>query len=240
MILLTLAISVVLSFIFFVYIENKPLSNILTVIAILGAVASTFFIVRNDRDHFGMEKATTTTSQQLYSVGKSKQMQMLLYQPIGTANKKQVYIYQTSANAKKKSHTQAKDTTHNKVIRTNATTHMVTKTTRWQYKNNASKLWFGIADEGHKLVKRQNTLYVNKNWLVLSTTQAKALQKKMANKTYQAQLKAQGKAFVTKQVMTAMKKNPTMSKVAQAKIAKQAQAEFQAQALKKVIDDIQK
>lgn len=235
MILATLVISVVLGFVFFIYIENKTWSNILTAIAIIGAVLSTFYIIKNDHDHYGMKQATEQTAQPIYSVGKSKQMQMVLYQPIGTVDKKKVYIYQKSADAKKKSHTRAKDDTTNKVVRINGESKMVTQTTHWKYKNKAAKLWFGIADEGNKLVKQHNTLYINKDWLVLSTTQAKALQKKMADKAYQAQLKAAGKAFVTKQVMAAMQKNPRMSAADRAKLVKQATAEFQAQAVKKLI-----
>ncbi|KRL23151.1 DUF4811 domain-containing protein [Lentilactobacillus kisonensis] len=235
MILVTLTISIVLSFIFFIYIENKTWSNVLTGIAIICAVLSTFYIVKNDHDHYGMKQVTETTAQPIYSVGKSKQMQMVLYQPIGSANKKQVYIYQKSADTKKKSHTRAKDDTSNKVVRINGESKMITKTTRWKYKNKTAKLWFGIADEGNKLVKQHNTLYINKDWLVLSTTQAKALQKKMADKAYQAKLKTAGKAFVEKQVMAAMQKNPTMSAADRGKLVKQAIAEFQAQAVKKLI-----
>jgi hypothetical protein len=238
MILAALSISVVLGFVFFVYIENKTWSNLLTAIAIIGAVLSTFYIVKNDHDHYGMKQVTQTTSRRIYSVGQSKQMQMILYQPVGSANKKQVYIYQKSADTKKKSHTRAKDDTSNKVVRTSGQSRLVTKTTRWQYKDNTAKLWFGIADEGHHLIKQKNTFYINQNWLVLSTTQAKALQKKMADKTYQAKLKAAGKAFVERQVMAAMKNDPTMTANQRAKIAKQAQAQFQAQAIKQLISQL--
>ncbi|EHO52070.1 DUF4811 domain-containing protein [Lentilactobacillus kisonensis] len=78
MILVTLTISIVLSFIFFIYIENKTWSNVLTGIAIICAVLSTFYIVKNDHDHYGMKQVTETTAQPIYSVGKSKQMQMVL------------------------------------------------------------------------------------------------------------------------------------------------------------------
>ncbi|EHL95271.1 hypothetical protein HMPREF9103_03069 [Lentilactobacillus parafarraginis F0439] len=239
MIIATLIICAVLSFVFFIYIQNKPISYILTALSVIGIGVSTFYIVRNDRDHYGMEKVTTSTYQPIYSVSPSKQMKMLLYQPIGTANKHQVYIYQKSENAKKKSHTDAENTT-NKVVRVNTTPRIKTTEVRWHYKNNAAKLWFGIAGENHKLVKRENTIYVNKDWLVLSTTQAKALQKQMSSKAYKAKLQAQAKAFVTKQMMAAMKKNPKMNKAQQAKIQKQAAAEFQAQAVQQLIQSVQK
>lgn len=238
MIVITLAVSVVLSFIFFIYISNKPTSYILTALSLLLAVGSMVFIIKNDHDHYGMKQVTTETSQKIYPIG-SKQMQMILYQPIGTADKHQVYIYQKSVNAKTKSHTQTTDTT-NKVVMTNGTTHMVTQTTRWEYKSDSAKLWFGISGEGHSFIKRHNILYVNKSVQVLSTQQAKTLKKMMASKSYQAKLKAQGKAFVTKQVMAAMKKNPTMSAADRAKLVKQATAEFQAQAIKTMLAQIKK
>lgn len=239
MILVVLGICAILSFICFIYIQNKPLSWGLTILAIIGMVISTVFIIKNDKDHYGMKQVTKASYQPLYSASPSKQMKLLLYQPIGTANKHQVYIYQTSENAKKKSHTTVNHTT-NQVITESGTPRIETQTTRWRYRSGASKFWFGIAGEDGQLVKRHNKIYVNKDWLVLSTDQAKALQKKLKSKSYQAQLKAQGKAFVTKQVMAAMKKNPKMSKAQQAKLQKQATAEFQAQAMQKLIRSIKK
>ncbi len=239
MILLTLIVSVVLGFIFFIYIQNKPVSYLLTVLSLIVAVGSTWFIIKNDTDHYGMEKQVKTTYQPIYSVSPSKQMKLLLYQPIGTANKKQVYIYKTSENAKKTSHTAAEHTT-NKVVTSKESPRIETKTTRWEYTSNTSKLWFGIADEGNKLVKRENKILINKDWVVLTVKQSKALQKKMKDKAYQAQLKTQGKAFVAKQVMAAMKKNPKMSKAQQAQLVKQATAQFQAQAIQKLINSIKK
>lgn len=236
MIIVTLTLGVVLSFIFFIYISNKPASCSLTILSLLMAIVSMVFIIRNDHDHYGMHEVTKTTTQDIYPIG-NQQVKMFLYQPIGTANKHQVYIYQKSENTRKKSHTQTIDTT-NQVVTTNGANRMVTQTTRWEYKSDTAKLWFGIAGESHKFVKRHNILYVNKSVQVLSTQQAKALKKIMANKSYQAKLKAQGKAFVTRQVTAAMKKNPTMSAADRAKLVKQAEAEFQAQAIKNVLTQI--
>ncbi|MEE8823264.1 hypothetical protein LASUN_08750 [Lentilactobacillus sunkii] len=238
MIVLTLVIGVVLSFVFFIYISSKPASYTLTALSLLLAIVSLVFIIKNDHDHYGMKQVTKTTTEQIYPIG-NKQMQMILYQPIGTANKHQVYVYQKSQDSKKKSHTQTTDTT-NKVVKVSGTTHMVTNTTRWEFTSDATKLWFGISGENHKFIKRQNILYVNKSVQVLSVQQAKALKKMMASKSYQAKLKTQAKAFITKQVMTAMKKNPTMSAADRAKVMKQAQADFQAQAVKNALTQIKK
>ncbi|QOJ84322.1 DUF4811 domain-containing protein [Lentilactobacillus parabuchneri] len=238
MIVVTLILGVLFAFIFLIYINNKPTAYILTALSLLVAITSMVFIIKNDRDHYGMHQVTTSVSQKIYPVG-SKQMKMFLYQPIGTANKHQVYIYQKSENAKKQSHTQTTDTT-NKLVKTNGDNRMVTKTTRWEYTSGTTKLWFGISGEGHKFVKRQNVIYVNNDVQVLSVPQAKALKKVMASKSYQAKLKVQGKAFVTKQVTAAMKKNPTMSAADRTKVMKQAQAEFQANAVSNILKQIKK
>lgn len=240
MILVALGLFAVLSFVFFIYIENRTVSVTLTVLAVLGLIISGGFAVKNWKDHFGLEQYTTTTTKNIYSVSPNKQMSMILYQPIGSKNNHQVYIYKNSENAKKPVHTQANSDTKNKLTRINGTTQMTTTVTRWRYKNNAAKFWFAFTGENHKFVKRTNKIEVNKNWLVLSVAQSKALQKQMKNKTYQAQLQQQGKAFVMKGMQAAMMKNPTMSKADQAKLQKQLTGEFQAQAIKKLIAQVQK
>lgn len=235
MILVAISVFTILAFVCFIYINNKAASLILTLISVLGLIISSYFGVINWKNHYGLEKYTETTSKQVYSVSPSKQLQMILYQPIGTKNNKQVYIYKASANAKKTSTTQATSTTTNKLKSTTGNTRIVTKTVRWRYKSGAAKFWFGLTGENHKFVKRTNYIYVNKNWVTLTVAQSKALSKQMKSKTYQAKLKAEAKAFVTKQVTAAMTKNPTMSSAEQAKVTKQATAQFQAQAVQKLI-----
>ncbi|MTV81750.1 DUF4811 domain-containing protein [Secundilactobacillus folii] len=240
MILIAIGVFTVLSFACFIYISNNGWSLALTALSVIGLIVSSYYAVDNWKNHFGLEQYTTTTTKNIYSVSPNKSMSMLIYQPIGTQNKHQVYVYKNSANAKKTTHTQTSSTTHNKVVKTSGTTRMTTTVTRWRYKSNAAKIWFGFTGENHKYVKRTNKLYVNKNWLVLSVAQSKALQKQMKSKTYQAQLKQQAKAFITKGMTAAMTKDPTMSKADQAKLQKQLQAQFQTQAVKKLISSVQK
>lgn len=240
MIIFSLIICAVLSFIFFVYIENKPLSNTLTAIAVIGLLTSIFFMVKNDHDHLGMHNVTTTSSRTIYSASPSKQMPMMVYQPIGTADKHQVYVYKTSANAKKATHTSAKVTTKNVVKRTTGENRIVTKKVYREYKNGMSNFWFGLSGNGHKYVKETNTIYINKNWTVLSAAQAKKLQKLAGSKSYQAKQKAAAMAYVKQQVMAAMKKNPTMSAAEQKQVTQQATATYQAQAMKQLIAQVKK
>ncbi|GAX00653.1 DUF4811 domain-containing protein [Secundilactobacillus silagei] len=240
MILVAIGIFAVLAFIFCIYIEKTGLSVTLTTLALLGLVVSSVYAVKNWQHHYGLEQYTTTTTRNIYSVSPNKQMSMILYQPIGSKNNHQVYIYKQNENDKKPVHTQANSDTKNKLSRISGTTQMTTTVTRWRYKNNAAKFWFAFTGENHKFVKRTNKIEVNKNWLVLSVAQSKALQKQMKSKTYQAQLKQQGKAFVMKGMKAAMMKNPTMSPADQAKLQKQLTGEFQAQAMQKMIKSVQK
>ncbi|WP_143461792.1 DUF4811 domain-containing protein [Levilactobacillus enshiensis] len=240
MIIFSLIICAVLSFIFFVYIENKPLSNTLTAVAVIGLLTSIFFMVKNDHDHLGMHNVTTTSSRTIYSASPSKQLPMMVYQPIGTANKHQVYVYKTSATAKKTTHTSAKVTTKNVIKRTTGENRIVTKKVYREYKNGMSSFWFGLSGNGHQYVKETNTIYINQNWTVLSAAQAKKLQKLTSSKSYQAKQKAAAMTYVKQQVMAAMTKNPTMSAAEQKKVTQQATAAYQAQAMKQLIAQVKK
>ncbi|MFC6290926.1 DUF4811 domain-containing protein [Levilactobacillus angrenensis] len=240
MIVFTLIIFAVLSFVCNVYISNRRLSNVLTAISVIGLLTSIFFMVKNDHDHYGLHEVTQTSTQKIYSASPSKQLPMMIYQSIGTADKHQVYVYKTSANAKKTQHTRAKVTTKNIVKRTTGANRIVTKKVYREYKNGTYKFWFGLSGNGHKYVKETNTIYINKNWTVLSTAQAKKLQALSKSKSFQAKQKAAATAYVKKAVMAAMTKNPSMSAAQQKQVTKQAAAAYQAQAMKQLIAQVKK
>ncbi len=233
MILVLLVFSTIALFLSFIYVHRKSLRLTLTVIFGLLLLTSLVFISENDGQHYGMVKTTTTKTTTLASAGSSKQMDLLLYQSVGTADKHRVYIYKNTANQKKVQHTKADTKVANHVKTTTSTPKLVTKTTRWTYQSNAAKFWFGLADNDNHLVKRTNYFYVNKNWVVLSTTQAKAFSKLM--KQQQATLKARAKVYVQNQVKAAMVKNPTMSQAQIAKISKAAAAQYQANAIQSML-----
>lgn len=225
---------------------SKPLLRNLTslIIAILFAL-SLSLIVLNDRDHFGMKKITTTQTADLISVSPSKQLKMLLYQNVGTSGKNRVYIYKTQATQKKPTTTNP-DPTHttNKVKVTTQSPRIVTKTTRWVYKNDAYKLWFGIAGNNHKLIQHKNTFEINNDWLTLSSVQAKKLQHLAKQNT--AKMKKEAQVYVTaavkKTLTAAMRKDPTMSaakrKALTAEATKKATAAYQKQAMAKMVAEI--
>jgi len=176
MIIVAIVITSILSFIFYIYINNKTVSNILTIISVIALLISVFFMVKNDHDHYGLQNVTTSSTQKIYSSSPSKQLLLMIYQSIGTADKHQVYIYKTSADAKKNSHTRAEVTTTNVIKRTTGANRIVTAKIYREYKNSAYKFWFSLAGNGHKYVKETNTIYINKDWTILSAMQVRKLQ----------------------------------------------------------------
>ncbi|MFC6294338.1 DUF4811 domain-containing protein [Lactiplantibacillus daoliensis] len=235
MIIALLIISAIALFLTFIYMPASWLKYGLSVLFAISLVSSLVLVVMNDSQHFGMKKVTTTKTVTLKSAG-SSQLDMLLYQSVGTSDQHRVYIYKTAANQKKAITTAANVKTSNQVKTTTGSTKLVTKTTRWTYKSGTAKLWFGIADNDKQLIKRTNTFYVQKTWAVLSTSQAKQLSK--LAKQQSATLKVQAKTYVQNAVKAAMIKNPTMSATQLAQLEKQAAAQYQATAMQKMIQTV--
>jgi len=237
MILVLLVISTLALFLTFVYMHQSALR--LTLVTLFGVllVASLVLIVQNDSAHLGMEKVTTTKTVPLKSAG-SSQMNLLLYQSVGTKDQHRVYLYKTTTKQNKPSHTTASIKTSNQVKTTTDSPKLVTTTTRWAYRRSAAKFWFGVADNDHELISRHNTFYINKQWTVLSTTQAKKLSVlvKQQSKT----LKSRAKVYVANELKAAMAKDPTMSKAQLAKLQKAAAAKYQAQAMQAMLQEVKR
>ncbi len=155
MIIFLLIIAVIATFLSMTLISKTAVRVICSVISAIVVIASVALMVMNDREHFGMHKITETTTQEIYSVSPSKQMSMLLYKSIGTADKDRVYIYNKTTSQKKPSHTETDKTTNKVKTTKKSTARLVKSTTRWTYKDNTYKFWFGIA--GNNL-KFQNVL----------------------------------------------------------------------------------
>ncbi|MCV3556006.1 DUF4811 domain-containing protein [Pediococcus ethanolidurans] len=247
MIIFSLIILAILLFICMVSIPKTFWRMLCSLIIAALIIVSMALMVANDRDHFGMKKVTTTTTTDLISVSPSSQMKMLLYQDVGTSGKERVYIYKEHKTQKNPTTTNPDPTnTSNKVKVVSGTPRVVIKTTRWVYKNSSYKLWFGIAGNNHKLIKHRNTLEINKDWLTLSSAQAKKLQKLV--KQNSASMKKEAKAYVMaavkKSVTAAMKKDPTMSAAKQkaltAAAIKKATAAYQKQAMAKMVAEAKK
>ncbi|MHA8137692.1 DUF4811 domain-containing protein [Lactobacillaceae bacterium Scapto_B20] len=252
MIILALAIGVIGMFISFIYIKNIPLRSVLTVIFLALTLGSTYGAIRNDKDHFMMEQKTTTTSRTIYATKSSNGLNMMVYQNLGTAKQHDVQTYRKASDQKNPSHTQVDSNTTNKIkyVDGNKAT-LKTATTNWEF-TKAGKFWFGIANmkfgndkSDFKIVKRVNTFYIPKNWIHLSSNQAKALGKQMkqskaSTKQQQAAMQQQAQSFVQTQMKVAVMKNPKLAtdKDAQAKLAKQFAAEFKAKLLEQQTNKI--
>ncbi|GKQ42333.1 DUF4811 domain-containing protein [Companilactobacillus sp. RD055328] len=240
MIIFTLIILVLLTFIVTVYVNNKTLSNILSVIFFSLTIGNIMLIVMNDYNHLGMKTVTEEKTIDIVSATPNKGMNMLLYQQIGTKGKENVYIYRTDKNQKKPSHTKAESYVSNKVVTDSNEVKLVRESKYRVYKSDFMKFMFGISGNDHQIVSRKNTFHINKDWLVLSTKQAKALQKKMKDKTYQATLKTEGASYVQKVVMAAMEQNPTMDEAQQKRITEDATKQFQMMKMEELIKNIKK
>lgn len=247
MILTLVVISAILFFIFFVLIDNRFISYLLSFITFVVLIGSLFMLVENDRNHLGMTKVTDAKQTVIYSAGDSKSpVGMLLYQPVGTNGHDNVFIYKADKKAKKPSHTQTDGKTTNKVKLVDSDTATLdVATTRYEYTRDLDKFLFSIGGNDKEVVKRVNTFSIPKDaWAKLSIKAAKKLAKEMQNpsKEAQAKQKAAGKAYVENKMKAAMMADPTMatSPSRQAALVKQATQEFQAMAIKQAIDAAQK
>lgn len=193
-------------------------------------VGSTLMITANFHEHWGMKQVTTTKTQKIYST--SSQMQLALYQPVGTSGKDNVYIYQTKPRQKTPQHTQANEFTTNRLVWTDSDQATLTvKETRWRFKNDFYKVLFAGSKMDGNLVSRTNTFRYPKTFVKISVKQAQALKSPAA----QAQLKAQAAAYVTARVQAAKQQTPNLTEAQLQKLTQQAQQEYQAQMIKKMM-----
>ncbi len=239
MVIATIIISAVLGYYFAVFIKNKKVGYPLSFTFIALFILSLVLLVSNEYSHFGMEKVTSEKVYQIQSV--QKKSNMLLKKELGTNGKEDVYIYRTPETATtKKPKTTKVDVNVKNVVKTgnydNAT--LTKKTTSWKYKNGFYSFLFGISQNNNEFVKQTNTFKVGNDWLVLSTTQASQLQKKLKSKSFQAQMKQEGATYVKAAVMKAMQANPQMTPAEQKKVTQQATKAFQAEAQAKMIQEI--
>lgn len=237
MITVIMFIGAIAFFVSIMFAPNMRTRWILGLITGLIFVGSTVIITANFHDHWGMKRITTTKTQKIYSA--SSQMQLILYQPVGTSGKDNVYIYQTKPRQKTPQHTQANEFTTNRLVWTDSDQATLTvKETRWRFKNDFYKVLFAGSKMDGKLVSRTNTFRYPKTFVKISVKQAQALKKQaqaLKSPATQAQLKAQAAAYVTAKVQAAKQQNPDLTEAQLQKLTQQAQQEYQAQMIKKMI-----
>ncbi|MGM0238203.1 DUF4811 domain-containing protein [Enterococcus sp. AZ103] len=233
MILLLTVLSVV-AFAFTNIFAKKTWQTFLSVIFAGVFILSLGLIVANDQYHYGMKKETVTTTKTLKSSSPNSPVNMLLYQPLGNGTEK-IYLYKTNESQKKLSQT-GTDKVTNKVNEHAANNQIVTKKIRWVYQNDTMKTLFGLTSKNKEKIKEINTFDVSDNWLVLSTTQAKKLAKQVEEN--QANMQTEAQAFVTDRIKTALMANPSLTADQQKQIQAEATAEYQQQAIAKLVTEI--
>ena len=237
MITVIMFIGAIAFFVSIMFAPNMRTRWILGLITGLIFVGSTVIITANFHDHWGMKRITTTKTQKIYSA--SSQMQLILYQPVGTSGKDNVYIYQTKPRQKTPQHTQANEFTTNRLVWTDSDQATLTvKETRWRFKNDFYKVLFAGSKMDGKLVSRTNTFRYPKTFVKISVRQAQALKKQaqaLKSPAVQAQLKTQAAAYVTAKIQAAKQQNPNLTEAQLQKLAQQAQQEYQAQMIKKMM-----
>ncbi|UQS87082.1 DUF4811 domain-containing protein [Nicoliella spurrieriana] len=259
MIIALLVIIAVLFFLSWNLVSKQPLHFILNVIFTALLIGVMSLSVANFKYHYGMHKVTTTTmTTKVASL--SPELSMVVDQPVGQSNSKDKALVYKSGSSKR---TLKPDTdVTNVVVKQGNLKHakLVTKTTRWEYKNGFERFMYNFAQKP-SVYHRTNVLYVPKNWMVLNAKQVKALptimkqeQAKMQKQAsgsqaqQQAMLQQQVQAYVQKQLAQATKENPSMSakekqavvKQATANGKKQVMAQAKQAALQKMLPQVQK
>lgn len=165
----------------------------------------------NYTHHFGMVKKTTTSVQTVYPV--SNKLPIALYQPVGNNGRDDVYLYKNQPNQRKTQHTQANEKTYSEIKYTSQpSVRLVTKETRWRYRNSFYRTLFMGSGLNGKLVHRHNILYYPHGYVKVSVKQMAKLQRvlkaaamKSAAGGSSSQMSPQMQAAMLKQALSQMK-----------------------------------
>ncbi|MFD1318643.1 DUF4811 domain-containing protein [Loigolactobacillus zhaoyuanensis] len=207
----------------------------LMLVLLVGSIALLFV---NDDQHWGMKTVTTTTEKPLTSATDMSGANLLLYQALGNGKEK-IFIYKTSAQQKKVTTTPADIKTTSSVTKSSAkNAKLVTKTTRYVYRNGFYRALFAGTGNNHTFKSRHNEFKVGSNWVVLSTQQAKQLQKQA--KVTAAKTKTELAAAVKAKMTAALQQNPQMTTEQQQALQKQYTTAAQAQAQQQLLAQLQK
>lgn len=246
MILVLIGLFAVAFFMTFVLVTRKSVRVITATLSFIALILSLTAMIQNDKYHFGMEKVAITTTKKIYPASpKATPIDLLLYQPVGTTGKENVYVYKNSTNTKQTTHTQTDGKTTNRVFysKQNIAT-LETTTVHYRYTSGWSKLLFGMGDN-ETVVTRKNTFMLPMDeWARISVNNAKKLAL-MANKQTPAQKVAQaaaGKAYVMQQVQQAIATNPKLAtdKVKQAQIVADATKAYEKMVFIKAVKGFEK
>lgn len=221
-------------FFYFTVLPTVKHHMVYAVISFLIMVFSTGAIVANDTYHWGMDVQKTTKVRPLTSA--VPQLDVLLYQPLGTGSEK-VYLYHEHASEKKMKATKTEDSSA-KYSSNAKNARLVITEERYVYKNKAAKFFFSILDNNNRLKHRTYDFQLTSDWYVLSTKQAKALQKLMQKN--KAQLQASISQEIQQELATEMAKDPTMSTSKREQLLKEIQTNATKKLVQEMIAEVQK
>lgn len=216
MITVVLALSAIALFLSFVYLQNKGLRFILTILSGFIFLSSIACIGTNDVKHLGMHEVTITKKRRIYSAIPKININMIIFKNLGTQNKESIQLYANHPNQKKPSHTSANDYVTNKVVRTNNNkAYVKTRNKVWEYQNSTIKFWFKVPKENKEIIKQTNIFYIPNNWMYISANKASQLKKQMVklkrSPKLQKMIKNQTKQYVAQQMQLAIQKDPSIS-----------------------------
>lgn len=228
MILIFLLLGIGLFMIGFLLLPTKRQRLIGGSLGLLLLVSMATLMIGNDNWHWGMHHTTTTKSVKIASVSPSKQLQLLVYQPIRHATKERVYVYRL-ANQTRQRHTDAGIKTSNQVrycMVKEAT--LTTTTTRWTYNNRAWQWLFSWTGQHSTLVSHKNTFTLPKSWSTLSARQTKWLNRAVTRK--EAKAKQDVAKTIANTLLAAKKADPmiTPTEMTAVKAKSEQAAKYQA------------
>ncbi|KRL65625.1 DUF4811 domain-containing protein [Companilactobacillus versmoldensis] len=239
MIQISILVLAALAYFCAVFVKNKRVGYSFTTVFIVLLIGATVSLVLNEQNHFGMEKVVSQKTIPIQTVKKGSNL--LLYKELGNKGKERVYVYRTPSteNAKKPNTTKADINVKNKVkVGDYNISKIDQKTTRWEYKNGFYSFLFNLSNNNNEFVSQKNTFKIGQDWLVLTTKQANALNKKLKDKSVKAQMQQEGEAYVKKVVAQEMQANPSMSSAQQKKVVSEAQNAYKLQAVKDLVKDL--
>ncbi len=166
---------------------KRRLLRWVTSLLVVGSLLVTIcFLIAHMTSHLGMEVATNTQTQKIYSAASTKSpVNILVIKRLGTSAKRYVLIYRTHPTAKAKAHF-IPDQKHVVIAikkkawyrRENVQQASVKTTTKnWRWRSKMIRFWFKIGTPETLISKKSVVIVPTQTWLVLTSGQTKQLAK---------------------------------------------------------------
>lgn len=175
MIIWIILILSILVFISWLFISKRWLRYTLGILTTFGLIFNISLLCLNMSQNFGMEKEVTTKESLIYTASpKSLDKGMIITKQVGQNNT--IAIFRDSKSDKLASvhykpdlKQKLKSLKMSSYIRQNNTikeAKVITKTTKWVYKNKGYEQLFDF-DDSHYLISKKSTVYVPQSWVIV-------------------------------------------------------------------------